>query len=529
MSSTEIYESIRNRNPLSFINFESPTITPEGSLNLTATWQGGDPTYEITDGFTFAILNGSQWVKLQGSGSTSGDRTIEAYFTVSEFTSWTRLFELGASDKATFINMSQMDSGSWYSHARRTAAPQLNSFYGSTESSPQLDELCHVVATWDSSTGQVLAYKNGELMVESYSASSFTPLTTSNELGNLFWDLSSQVAGSGNDKWRGSCAFVAYYNEKFDINDVRLHYDLIHDQSDVIDFVPMSEVPEDTVYPTGALVSTTVGTGLLNSNGSTVYIKTRFNISKGEVKHLISDDLSFNANLEFALDGTVTLTEGNIVTTGITGLDIIGITHQNGQLSLLGDDLVVILTSTLFNYNYAFPSVPLLDGETVDSVANPILNVGAVELLWHLGFTYGTPIWSNRETKAQANPQPEQLATLDAIAPIATTVVKNNPFYNDVVLDQQGNQRKFGYIASTTQVSGIPVGNKRVLLFTDDTALLIDETVSDNLGNYRFDSLLLNKKYMITAQYGKVEENTPPDYSATSVDWQSPTPYIEEV
>ena len=139
------------------------------------------------------------------------------------------------------------------------------------------------------------------------------------------------------------------------------------------------------------------------------------------------------------------------------------------------------------------------------------------------------PLWSNRETKAQANPQPEQLATLDANAPIATTVVKNNPFYNDVVLDQQGNQRKFGFIASTTQVSGIPVANKRVLLFTDDTALLIDETVSDAQGNYRFDSLLLNKKYMITAQYGNADENTQPDYSATSVDWQSPTPYIEEV
>ena len=341
--------------------------------------------------------------------------------------------------------------------------------------------------------------------------------------------LSSRVTLGLLTDSNGSVSDFALYSEPLNASTIDSHLNHVAHYSGEIDFVPMSEVPEKTVYPTGALVSTSVGTGLLNSNGSTVYIKTRFNISKGEVKHLISDDLSFKSKLEFALDGTVTLTEGNLVTTGNTGLDIIGITHQNGQLSLLGDDLVVILTSTLFNYNYAFPSVPILDGETVDSVANPIFNVGAVELLWHLGFTYGSPMWSNKETKEQANPQPEQLATLDANAPIATTVVKNNPFYNDVVLDQQGNQRKFGYIASTTQVSGAPVGNKRVLLFADDTAMLIDETVSDAQGNYRFDSLLLNKKYMITAQYGNADENTQPDYSATSVDWQSPTPYIEEV
>ena len=173
-------------------------------------------------------------------------------------------------------------------------------------------------------------------------------------------------------------------------------------------------------------------------------------------------------------------------------------------------------------YNRALTEVEVgyLFTQTLPHAPDPIVN-----LLLSLSFI----TWSNRETKAQANPQPEQLVTLDANAPIATTVVKNNPFYNDVVLDQQGNQRQFGYIASTTQVSGIPVGNKRVLLFSNDTGLLIDETVSDAQGNYRFDSLLLSKKYMITAQYGNADENTPPDYSATSVDWQSPTPYIEEV
>ena len=151
-----------------------------------------------------------------------------------------------------------------------------------------------------------------------------------------------------------------------------------------------------------------------------------------------------------------------------------------------------------------------------DPIANLLLSLSSIT-------------WSNRETKAQANPQPIYLEHHGIMPFHSTYAVKNNIFHNDVVLDQQGKQREFGFIASTVEVSGIPVANKRVLLFTNDTGLIIDETVSDSAGNYRFDSLLLGKKYMITAQYGNADENTPPDYSATSVDWQSPTPYTDGV
>lgn len=150
------------------------------------------------------------------------------------------------------------------------------------------------------------------------------------------------------------------------------------------------------------------------------------------------------------------------------------------------------------------------------SLADPIAN---------LLLSLSSITWSNRETKAQANPQPIYLVDY-GIEPVNNKyVVKNNPFHNDVMQNQQGDLRKYGYIESTTEISGIPVGFKRVMLFTHNSGAILDETVSDAQGNYRFDSLLLGKKYMITAQYGNADENTPPDYSATSVDWQSPTPY----
>ena len=133
--------------------------------------------------------------------------------------------------------------------------------------------------------------------------------------------------------------------------------------------------------------------------------------------------------------------------------------------------------------------------------------------------------WSNKETFVQANWNSASLVNQMIESFNNKAVVKNNPFYADPLLDQNGEQRKFGYIASTTKINDIPVANKRVVIVANDTLQIIDETISDAFGNYRFDSLLMSKKYMITAQFGNSDENTPPEYSAVSADWQTPTEY----
>jgi len=131
------------------------------------------------------------------------------------------------------------------------------------------------------------------------------------------------------------------------------------------------------------------------------------------------------------------------------------------------------------------------------------------------------PVWANRETRAQANPQPDSLQMLKQ--DIEQKIVGKSGNYNSL-FNQKGEQRKSGYYQSTVTVSDIPKPNTRILCFTNNGQLL-DETYSNESGVYRFDHLLMDNKYLFVAQYNNGNPQIAPDYLAAAADWQTPTPY----
>jgi len=286
------------------------------------------------------------------------------------------------------------------------------------------------------------------------------------------------------------------------------------------DFLPLGTVPLDMVYPLSAITSTTIGTGLLNSSGAPVYIRSSLNISIGETKHIINADLSVNSTLSFTNDGTLTLTEGDVVTIVSSELQVIGLAILNGQLAVADENGVPALSSFLFEYAGSFATVELADNSVVDSIPIVDFKAGDVVALRFPFLSLTTPQWANKETRAQANPYPANVQFLADENDIKLMGKSGNYLS---LLDQRGEQRRTGYYQSTVTISGIPTANRRVLCFTNDGQLR-DETRSDAQGVYRFDHLQMNEKYMFVAQYDNATE-TPPEYLATASDWQSSTAY----
>ena len=87
------------------------------------------------------------------------------------------------------------------------------------------------------------------------------------------------------------------------------------------------------------------------------------------------------------------------------------------------------------------------------------------------------------------------------------------------------NTLDLGYYQSTVLINNTPIKGKKVFCFTND-GFLVDSTVSDENGVYRFDYLELSEKYMFVAQHSNVPD-APPEYNAVASDWQTPTKYGE--
>lgn len=297
---------------------------------------------------------------------------------------------------------------------------------------------------------------------------------------------------------------------------------ILSDNVPVTDFLPLTEVTAGLVAPLGSTVSTNLGEGILNSNGSPVYVRS-INISKGENKHIVNNNLSVHVTLSFDLLGKVILTEGENTTTANTEFDVLTLVQTNGQIALFDETLSMVLSSQLFEYTDAYLSVELLDGETIESVPKNVflakITTGIIHLLHP---PTSLPTWANKETREQANPQPLEVVTIEDKASVALLGKSGN--YKDL-LDQRGNLRKTGYYTSTVLINKVPAINKRVFCFTNKGQLL-DESISDANGVYRFDHLLLENKYMFVAQHSDLLF-TPPDYAAVAADWQTPTPYKE--
>lgn len=199
---------------------------------------------------------------------------------------------------------------------------------------------------------------------------------------------------------------------------------------------------------------------------------------------------------------------------------------ENPFLELINfPDRLLVVGSYIYKQAQAAIQTPiaevsLYDRRLTQAEINEFNNYknGYIELSDIHGITLN-PIFSNRETRAQANPQPEQVQTLDHQSDIKLIGKSGN---YPSLLNQQGEQRLTGYIAGTVKQEQIPA-SKTVYLFTQYGQLL-EETRSDKLGNYRFDHLQLREKFMITAKAGH-EPNLPPDYHPDTVGYITPTPY----
>ncbi|MEG3753085.1 hypothetical protein [Psychromonas arctica] len=132
-------------------------------------------------------------------------------------------------------------------------------------------------------------------------------------------------------------------------------------------------------------------------------------------------------------------------------------------------------------------------------------------------------IFSNKETRSQANPQPDVLQYLKQ-SQLPKLATKQGNYSSSI--DQEGNPRAMGYYESKVLIQGSPAANRKVMCLTQYGQLL-DEVYSSDDGTYRFDYLLLDTKYLFVALDNQLTTNTPPDYAAVAADWQTPIPYKE--
>jgi len=79
-----------------------------------------------------------------------------------------------------------------------------------------------------------------------------------------------------------------------------------------------------------------------------------------------------------------------------------------------------------------------------------------------------------------------------------------------------------GYIASRVTVNGEGAAGRRVVLLGPDMAAQ-GTTFSDAQGNYRFDHLLLTRRYLVLAQ-----DTFAFDYAPVAADLLTPTPYFSQ-
>lgn len=102
----------------------------------------------------------------------------------------------------------------------------------------------------------------------------------------------------------------------------------------------------------------------------------------------------------------------------------------------------------------------------------------------------------------------------------------NVPFFNyDTIFNRDGEAHKIGYIAAKVTINSLPAPNRRVLCYYQVGDCLLGETRSDVNGDYRFDDLLLGKRYMLIAQDDDLDPTTEREYNAVAADFQLPTPY----
>lgn len=134
--------------------------------------------------------------------------------------------------------------------------------------------------------------------------------------------------------------------------------------------------------------------------------------------------------------------------------------------------------------------------------------------------TNGDPVWGNQETQAEAAPQLGPKAQpIYPDLPITPTLAAYDGM---MMILPDGRSNRMGYIESTVTIDGEGV-RRRVLCFTQSGDLVAETMSRASDGKYRFDSLWLNRRYMLVAQDDPAFG--PADYNAVAADYQLPTPY----
>lgn len=124
-------------------------------------------------------------------------------------------------------------------------------------------------------------------------------------------------------------------------------------------------------------------------------------------------------------------------------------------------------------------------------------------------------VWGNQETPAEASPPLTRYLQLTCGPGLGA-------YDGLMMVTPEGRSRAMGYIESTVTINGDGVA-RRVLCFTQSGDLVAETMSRASDGKYRFDSLWLNRRYMLVAQDDPAFG--PADYNAVAADYQLPTPY----
>ena len=127
--------------------------------------------------------------------------------------------------------------------------------------------------------------------------------------------------------------------------------------------------------------------------------------------------------------------------------------------------------------------------------------------------------WLNNETPEEAGHDVYLVGSMQyehAINKYATLIK------DQFIFDSNGNEFKFGYIKGTVKEQGVPKA-KTVMLF-NSYGKLIFVTKSNKAGDFTFELLPLDLKYMITTLAGH-EIDTPPEFHPDTVGYITPEAY----
>lgn len=222
-----IINNARLLNPLVLIHFEGNQLNLEGSESFNGGWVNGSPSFLVFNGLNYAISDGTFWGAFTGSGSISGDKSLEAVMSIGQISKWARFFEFGSTtDYTDFINLGTRDStGDLIFFKRYRIGSSKNSTLTALSSeSPDLGTYFHVVANYYDSTGEVDLFINNVKIVGQYKYSDAKGYSNSMARFSIFASTAFAFSNGTEDIFLGKMGMGAYYNRVLTDSEISSNY-----------------------------------------------------------------------------------------------------------------------------------------------------------------------------------------------------------------------------------------------------------------------------------------------------------------